>query len=215
MREFRPPSRRSGFRDSKLIVIATEDTKAAPKYFQDMASPAFFYNPKMHVEILHRSTTASAPEEILKQLDKFKSEYRLKNDDELWIVIDVDDWGKAKLSDIGRLCRQKYNYFLAVSNPCFELWLLLHVKSLEDYTDEELVEFGENRKSSKTRKRLEIELIRLLGEYSKSNLNSAQYLPHIHIAIERAKKLDIYPDHRWPNGLGSHVYRLAEKIIIR
>lgn len=214
LREFRPPSRRSGFRDSKLIVIATEDTKAAPKYFQDMASPAFFYNPKIHVQVLDRVTTASAPTEILRQLDDFKRAYKLNKNDELWIVVDVDNW-REKLSDIARLCRQKNNYFLAISNPCFELWLLLHIKSLENYTSEELNELVKNKKVNKTRSRLETELIKLLGAYNKSNLNSSQYLPHVHLAIERAKRLDTNPDHRWPNGPGSHIYKLAEKIIVR
>ena len=213
MREFRPPSRPSGYREFKLIVIATEDTKAAPKYFRDMASPAYYYNPRVHIEILYRSSTSSAPEDVLKQLDQFRAQFKLTTDDELWMVIDVDDWGESKLSEIARLCQQKPGYYLAVSNPSFELWLLLHIKSLQDYSDQELGEFAENKKVSSTRNRLEVELVSLLGEYNKSKLNSDQYLPTVQFAVEQAKSLDIDPNHRWPNSLGSRIYRLAEKIM--
>ena len=34
-------------------------------------------------------------------------------------------------------------------------------------------------------------------------------------AIERARIMDINPQHRWPNGLGTHVYRLVDRIIIQ
>ncbi|MGD2088792.1 MAG: hypothetical protein PVH61_21615 [Candidatus Aminicenantes bacterium] len=37
-RRFKPLSRPSAFRDAKLIIIATEDTKAEPKYFRDVAA---------------------------------------------------------------------------------------------------------------------------------------------------------------------------------
>ncbi|WP_069472057.1 RloB family protein [Candidatus Marithrix sp. Canyon 246] len=107
-----------------------------------------------------------------------------------------------------------YGYFLALSNPCFELWLLLHIKSLEEYPDNALDEFLENKKVSSSRTRLEAELINLLNSYNKSNLDTAQFLPFVKQAIERAKKLDTNPKQRWSNGLGTRVYQLVEKIIV-
>jgi hypothetical protein len=60
---------------------------------------------------------------------------------------------------------------------------------------------------------LEIELIRVFGEFKKRNLNTAQFLPFIRDAIERARKADTEPDQRWPTKLGTRIYLLAEKII--
>jgi hypothetical protein len=71
------------------------------------------------------------------------------------MVIDVDRWGDKKLSFIARQCKQK-EYFLAVSNPCSDLWFLLHKKSLAQYPDETLNEFLENKKKNR-RTRLESE----------------------------------------------------------
>jgi hypothetical protein len=209
-REFKPRTRRTNLRDAKLIVIATEGTNTEKKYFQDMASPKYYRNPRVHVEVLDRAITASAPEYVMRMLDQFKQEYSLRVYDQLWMVIDVDTWGEEKLSLMAQECLQK-NYLLAVSNPCFEIWLLLHIKSLDDYTQEELRELVENEKINH-RTRLEKELVELLGSYNKHNPDTDLFLPFIQTAIDRARSLDTHPEHRWPNALGTRVYLLAEAI---
>ena len=113
-------------RDARLIIIATEDTKATVAYFEAMASPAYYQSSKVHVEVLLREDTASAPEHILEQLDQWLAEYQIAEDDDLWLVIDVGRWGSKKLNQIAKACRQKAVY-LAVSNPSIELWFLLHL----------------------------------------------------------------------------------------
>jgi hypothetical protein len=208
-RQFKPLSRPSAFRYAKLIIIATEDTKAEPKYFRDVA--AYYKNPKVHVEVLTRPGTASSPEYVINMLDKFKQKYHLNRSDELWMVIDVDRWGEKKLSLIAMLCRQK-NYFLAVSNPCSDIWFLIHKQSLDDYPEKTLNEFFENKKINK-RTRLEIELIKVYGGFNKKNLNTAKFLPFVNGAVVRTRKLDIHPEQRWPHQLGTRIYLLVEKII--
>jgi len=104
-----------------------------------------------------------------------------------------------------------------VSNPCFELWLLLHLKALDEYPEEILQEFRENRRpnAKHARTRMELELVTVLGSYSKSNPDTGQLLGNVPIAIERARALDINPEYRWPNDLGTRVYLIAEKIIAK
>jgi hypothetical protein len=115
-----------------------------------------------------------------------------------------------------RFCSE-VNYGYAVSNPCFELWILLHLKSLEDYQEETLQEFRENKRpnSKHPRTRLELELVKLLGSYSKGNPDTSKLLKNVELAIERAKILDKHPEQRWVNDLGSRVYLIAEKIVNR
>ncbi len=210
-REFRPHRRKSGFREFKLIVIATEGTHTEKQYFEAMASPEHYFNPRVHIEVLDRLTEASSPKHVLELLNAFKSEYALGKEDELWMVIDLDRWHNRELSSVAARCVQK-NYKLAVSNPCFEFWLLLHFKSLDDYTDAELVEMAANRRVTKERTWLDKELVNVLGSYNKSAIEPARFLPFVDQAIIRAKVLDVSPEHRWPNTLGSRVYLLAESI---
>ena len=211
-REFPPRVRsKSHTRDASLIIIATEGNKTEQKYFEELASKKYFFNSRIHVRVLDRLDTNSSPSQVLKLLDDFKREFRLKKFDELWLVIDVDRWGQVKLSDIARQCRQK-DYELAVSNPAFELWLLLHLRSLDELSEEEKQEIFLNRKDGTTRTRLEREIINILGAYNKSNPDTDAFIPSLSDAIRRARILDIDPNSRWPNNLGSRVYRLAVKI---
>ena len=66
---------------------------------------------------------------MIKRLDEYieKKDFALEKDDELWVMIDVDRWNKSTLQEIAKEARQK-GYRLAISNPCFELWLLLHFR---------------------------------------------------------------------------------------
>jgi hypothetical protein len=84
---------------------------------------------------------------------------------------------------------------------------------LSDYADVELQELAENKHVSDKRTRLEIELVDELGSYNKSNPNTSKFLPFVGMAIDRARKLDTHPEHRWPNSLGTRVYLLAEAIM--
>ena len=212
-RKFKQRERISGVRDARLIVVVTEGSKTEPKYFREMASQKYYYNPKVKLYVIEKEdNSASAPEHVIEELNGFNQKYDLEEDDEFWLVIDVDSWGDEKLSQIAAACIQK-NFYLAVSNPCFEIWLLLHLKSLDEYRNETLGEFLENKKVNGGRTRVDAELLKILGQFNKSNLNVDCFLPNLNEAIKRAEDLDTYPDHRWPNEIGSRVYLLAKRII--
>lgn len=213
-RIFKSRIRISGILSPKLIIIASEGTNTERIYFEDMASPHYYRNPKVHVEVLERTDTASSPAHILSFLDSFKHKYRLSldKDDELWLVIDRDGWTLRELSSVASLCGQKC-YLLALSNPCFEFWLLLHIKSYDDYSAAEQDSIAKNRHIGSTKRTfLESELLKLLGSYNKDNPDTSKFLPFIDTAISRARSLDTNPNHRWSNKVGTRVYRLAESI---
>lgn len=212
MRKRREFIRKSAYRDAKLVIIATEDTQATPRYFQALCSPAYYQNPKVHVCVLESTNTSSGPAHVLARLKAYQNEYELGDGDELWLVIDVDEWGESKLSQVTRESSQA-NHWLAVSNPCIELWFLLHLIAFENYTDDQLVDLLKNPKVNKTRRLLEHEIINLVGRYDKSNLAVDDFLPYVEDAIQRAEELDINPQDRWPQGLGTHVYRLVKSIL--
>jgi hypothetical protein len=215
LKRFISPTRQSGNRDAKLIIIAAEGTNTEKKYFDDLVDAYAVLN--IHVEVLNRIDAGSDPESVIKALDNFRKQYSLRlGYDELWLVIDVDRWRERQLSDVGSLCAQK-RYGYAVSNPCFEIWVLLHLKSLDEYSDETLQEFRENKRpnSRHPRTRLELELVGLLGSYNKGNPDTTNFLGNVQVAIKRARALDINPEHRWTNDLGTRVYLIAEKIVNR
>ena len=181
-------------RSAKLFVIATEGKDTEKQYFE------MFGNRKVKVEILATGDdNKSAPEYVLERLDKFKDLYDFSEEDEFWLVLDVDRWiKKNQLIAVCPQARQK-GYQLAVSNPCFEIWLWLH--------------FGDLLPKDRTCKDFEIRLRNILGSYNKSNLDVCVYKPNVKNAIERSRSLDLNLNGYWTSQLGTRVYKLVESIL--
>ena len=177
----------------KVYVVATEGEKTEKIYFE------FFngveYRKKIQVKVLPTKKGKSSPKAVIKRLQDYAQKTRLKPKDEFWVVIDDDERPKEQLQAVANECKQKDNYFLAISNPCFELWLILH---------------QENPKTPDNVHLCEQELTRLLGQkYNKSDYDLRKLIPHIETAIRHAKRLDT---EEIPSSVGTRVYLLVEKL---
>ena len=196
--------RKSSIRDPyKKIVIAMEGNRTEPLYFNEAKKK--FRSSAVKVELLTRDAldTRSAPVHVIEQLNRYKKNNRLLDSDELWLVIDRDRWPEEQLHDVATRCSTS-RYNLGVSNPCFEIWLVLHYEDLSgiDDTEKETLSSSGNTKNRWS----EINTRERIGSYS-------QIIEKIDNAITHAQNLDIDPTSRWPNSLGSRVYRLAVSII--
>ncbi len=209
--------RREAFRDARLIVIASEGKDTERIYFKALAKE--YTNPRVHVHVLERSENEqnnSSPEHVLKQLNDYKSQYELEADDELWLVVDKDRWTEAMLSRVATECSQEVAMHMALSNPCFELWLLLHMEDAVSLPPEEQKQWMENRRKSKNADPyLKVRLRQKMGSYHESSYDALTLIAHIENAIERARALDKNPTDRWPQTLGTRVYLLAESVMNR
>ncbi|MCU0447849.1 MAG: RloB family protein [Microscillaceae bacterium] len=207
-REFKRPSHQREL--AKLFVIATEGSETEKQYFEALNST----NPRVHIKVLERLDTASSPSRVLKLLDDFKKEFKLRKGDELWLVIDRDyqSWKEKEISEVAQLCQQK-GYFMALSNPCFELWLILHLEYLCNFSEEELHKLFDNQAVNKNKNFIDKVLEDLLSGYNKTNLKMEEFTPFIKLAIKQAKSLDINLKDRWQDDLGTRVYQLVEKLI--
>ena len=209
--------RREAFRDARLIVIASEGKDTERIYFNALAEE--YMNPRVHVHILERSDNEinnSSPEHVLKQLNDYKDQYELESDDELWLVVDRDRWTEAMLSQVATECAQDNYMHMALSNPCIELWLLLHLVDVTLLPPEELLLWMENRRKSKNADPyLKVRLRQEMGSYHESDYDAKMLITHVEVAIARAKALDNNSTDRWPQTFGTRVYLLAESIMNR
>lgn len=207
--------RREAFRDARLIVIASEGKDTERIYFKALAKE--YTNPRVHVHILKRSEDEknnSSPEHVLEQLNEYKCQYELEADDELWLVTDKDHWTEAMLSRVATECMQDVSMHMALSNPCFELWLLLHLVDVASLTPEEQKLWIENRRKSKSSNPyLKVLLRQKMGSYHESAYDVLTLIQNVEVAIERARLLDKNPADRWPQTLGTRVYLLAESVM--
>jgi hypothetical protein len=213
-----PREREDLFRESnslekeKIIVLAFEGNDTEEIYFDEFKSSEIFDDALIFLHLLKRpkTDTNSAPNHVFKKLKKeAKDEYNFKDTDELWMIIDTDRW--KNIPDIISECKKQSNMFVAVSNPCFEFWLLLHIKDIADYDENELALILNNAKVSNKKNYVDSKITEIFGSYNKSNPKPELFLPTIDFAIEQAKKLDTRED-EFPQNLGSHVYKVVEKL---
>lgn len=179
----------------KLFVIATEGKKTEEIYFSVFKGDE--YRKNVLIEVLPTRRGESSPKHVLKRLHKYAQRVGVREGDELWIVVDVDSWGTQSLNQLCLECTQS-GYNVAVSNPCFELWLALH---------------QENPRTPPIAKECEEEIERLLGRYDKAEYEAKRLIPHIQLAIENARRLDRRSGESWPHEIGTTVYRLVAKLI--
>lgn len=205
--------REEGIRSARLIVIAAEGRCTENIYFEALAE---LYNSRnVHIKVLHRQDDNSAPGYVLEQLKLFEKDYSLSDDDELWVVVDRDGWTEGILSHVAQECSQHALMKFCLSNPCFELWLLLHLMDVSLLSEKEKAELQANKKPPKGDSLLKKKLRAALGSYRESQYDTDLLLPYLNEAIARARKLDVNLGDRWPQTLGTRVYLLAESIILK
>jgi hypothetical protein len=115
--------------------------------------------------------------------------------DEVWCVFDVDE--HARVMQAQRLAAQE-EVRIAVSNPCFELWLLLHFREQTGHLDP-------RRTASLLQNHLRV--------YEK-HVRFVEFAPGYEPAVRRAESLDA--QHARVGSQGGNpstgVYRLTERI---
>ncbi|MDD3813564.1 MAG: RloB family protein [Desulfocapsaceae bacterium] len=175
----------------KLYIIATEGAETEPAYFNMFQSK----DATIRVKILG-SQHASSPKRVLKKAELFVARVGLKKSDSVWLVLDRDTWQEEELDMVWQGC-QKNNFNLAVSNPCFEYWLLLH--------------FEKGSGISSTHTCLE-KLAHHLPHFAKGHVEIEKLRPNIRTAIAYAVQKDVPPCMDWPRTKGSTVYKLVQEL---
>ncbi|MGL1887970.1 MAG: RloB family protein [Reichenbachiella sp.] len=195
---------------SKIFILAYEGNISEPQYYEALKDTLKYKEHLVRVISLKRdpNDTKSAPNHVFQKLKKIKEEYNLKPTDEFWMIIDKDRWVLDKWVD---KCTDEGNFNIALSNPCFEFWLLLHVAGLSDFSTIEQTNIKENAKVTNKKNHLDQILNGLLDAgYNKTNIMPERFLPNIENAIRQGIELDSNDIH---DSLGSHNYKLVQKLI--
>ena len=195
-------------RDDRCFVVAAEDTDAPEQYFEALS----FHRVKVVVLPTPRNSGLSAPGHVVERLkaafELFKEKSEVQEGDEFWVFLDTDHHvrGTHLPGTLTALrTASQAGFEVAFSNPCFELWLLLHHVDVVAGT----VFASCDAVGAKLRE--------ILGSYNKSAIKTGQFsVSGIPDAIRRARLLESNPDDPqcvWPETTGTHVYRLLERIL--
>ena len=151
----------------------------------------------IHVECL-KAKHESSPPQVLERMRKRLRKEALRKSDEAWLVVDRDQWKEAQLAQLHMWSTEADNYGLALSNPKFEYWVLLHY---------------EDGNGVSTSKQCSDRLKQYLPGYSKG-VDARGLTPDmVRDAIRRARSRDNPPCQDWPRTVGTTVYRLVESIL--
>ena len=126
----RKPGRRTPSREPKpVILIVCEGQKTEPQYLEGFKRAC--HNPRVEIKISDRHGVPRTLVEIAKHLkaerEKAAKQYEDENIayDSVWCVFDIDE--HPNVPDARQMARDN-EIEVAISNPCFELWLLLHFR---------------------------------------------------------------------------------------
>jgi hypothetical protein len=204
-------------KDSKLVYVISiaGEGKTEEQYFDGICD--MDRTNLIRIERLEKSNerdTKSHPKHVIDLLNERKKQWELHGfePNELWMVVDRDKQNVSVSQLIGIIDKCKSEgYNIALSNPTFEFWLLLHVTSIERYEIETLIENPKLHAKSKKRF-IEKELSKILGGYNKKKLRFDDFSAGINDAIMRAKDIETNNE-VLVNNLGTSVCLLVEKLL--
>lgn len=191
----RPLKRRvASRRYRKLFIIATEGTVTEKDYFLLLD--------EIHANIrvaTVKGDNKSTPQDVLSRMEAYLLDQEFEKEDEAWLVVDQDAWDDKELMVLYKWTQDGGNRGLALSNPKFEYWLLLHFEE------------GTGLKSTRD---CGARLKRHLPDYRKRVDKSKFNRENIVLATERARKRDKPRCKDWPRQFGqTTVYRLVQRIL--
>ncbi len=196
-RKARPLQRdQQTYRDDRLFIVACDDTYAPDQYFK------FFGFPRVHVKVVPAMDNDSHASQVLARLKTID----YQPDDQRWLLLDTDHCIKNEhlKNFTAALAEAKQDGIqVALSKPCFELWLLLH------HVETNAV--GALKNASE----VEQALAKVLGTYDKTNLKKEHFpLSSVVLACQRARQLDGHvTGGDIPQANTSRVYLLWQAIV--
>ena len=146
-------------------------------------------------------------ETVLKNIENKQITYS-EDIDKMCLIVDRDkkSFKEEQYNYVKEECKKK-NFKLYVTNPCFEVWVLLHFDEVHLINKEELLE---NKRASSKVRFVESELKKYFP-YNKNKYNAELLIEKIDLAIENEKRFceDI---ERLKNELGSNVGLLIQEL---
>lgn len=127
-RPARSLNRRTGTRRENRKLLVVTEGKTEKEYLEGLMQS--LRPNQTQVTTIDVVDGRGEPSKVLKTA-KARCQSRADDYDEVWLLLDVDQ--HAKLTPVLQETRQE-NFSAAVSNPCFEIWLLWH---FEDWTRED------------------------------------------------------------------------------
>ncbi len=161
----------SGRKQRQVVLIITEGAKTEPLYFSGFRAAA---RGRYTIKIMTSNVKDALGLTAYAKDQKKRLGLSTKMRDSAWVVFDTDSNSQERLDSAQKLAKAS-TLNLAMSNPCFELWYLLHF---------------EDRTSPLSKEELYLRLRDHIPGYKKNQDYFDLLSPHRDRAIQRAAALD-------------------------
>lgn len=135
----------------KVFTIFPEGEKTENCYFTLLRA----MNETVNI-IIKKGDKKTEPNQVLGRAKKYIRENGLSKNEQVWLVIDVDGRPESSFKECFEWEKSDTKHNLAISNPKFEYWLLMHFESGDDV---------KNANDCMTK------LIKYISNYTKSNIS--------------------------------------------
>lgn len=194
----RRAKKQMGRKFDKLIFVISEGEVTEPSYLKVLEKQR--ENGRIEVVMKGNKNTRKITAKV--------EEVKRKNGEssEIWIVVDMNSRSESQLQDLCQL--QKGNVKIALSNPCFELWILLH------YENAIAVRGSANNRAAKALCLQILKGKKGWKEFQKFINPELIGKQDILNAVKRAKRYDNSKRKPWPDEVGSTTfYKLVESYL--
>lgn len=185
------------FRDATLFFIACAGDETEQLYFEELKN----YIHSSRIQIIpippdeHKSDPANVVELAKQHIDSPNDEY--------WAVFDIDHNLQGphirNLTSALTTCNQCTPIInVAISNPCFEVWLMMHVENHQLTSGVSHTQYENLARA-------------LFGTYNKNNISSVPVSEYKR-AMEEARQ-NRRGAHPWPDDFGTDIFKLLDKML--
>ena len=182
-----------------IIRVLTEGEKTEPQYIEILRRE--YRNTTIKIK---REDTGLSAKSLLRRAQEYKRRNNRRNPDfdEIWIIFDVDANPVRTINQVIQEARDS-DIKIAISNPCLELWLVLHCQDQTGYIEREQIQ----------------RMARTLGMIKRKDIALGAHrtlIDKYDEARNRAKKLEIM--HRnnnsklWENP-SSQIWKFVDRLI--
>jgi hypothetical protein len=119
-----------------------------------------------------------------------------KGNDQLWFVMDVDRWKREEINSLIHACDTTPQWFIAISNPCFEVWLHFHVRKAIPIQPESCGHL----KST-------------LPDFIRGGFKVENICPKLETAVKNAREADPHADKHFPDTMQTKLYQLGIEML--
>ena len=186
--------------------------------------------PKYRTQEQNTKLSKSKPKQLLEKIEQFKIEkdsiyqFAVHEEDEFWIIMDIDQNLADDIKDSNDKSFKDYfietldkcdvrGYKYAISNPFFEIWLLLHHDNpIEEDKKYAVTSEHSYEKTGHYRQRMRELGVPMHGNANKDIKKEDYTKEKVIEAVKRAESLHIDKTCRYPEYFATTVYQLLNKL---